>query len=383
MNVPDRSEMKRVNFTFVLWRGTIGGAERFTVDLAAALRQEGAEANVLLLSDDGLLTHHLSEANVPFISLGFRRGREVLRHPRSLERALREQAADIVFVPSIDYLSPTIRLAGFAGPIVGIEHGNLIRIAEAGRFKHWAAVIDRRLATTVLAGEVAVSRYMAQMVQTYPHAPLRLIPHGITIPPVAPPLPPGDALVVGFAGRQVPGKGIDQLLRAVGELAQDSNVRPIRVKIAGGGPLLDFNRALSHALGISDAVEFTGWTNDITSHWRECHIAVAPNDYLAESFCISIAEAMARGRATLATDIGAPPELVRNGETGLVVPAADHRGLAGAIRTYANEPMLVTSHGQAARAVAVQRFSLARTVSQYLGLAESLLGSTANSATGP
>jgi glycosyltransferase involved in cell wall biosynthesis len=110
----------------------------------------------------------------------------------------------------------------------------------------------------------------------------------------------------------------------------------------------------------------------VTLFWAECHLAVAPNDTFVESFCLSVAEAMACSRAVIVTALGALPELVARDQTGIVVPAGNPSALAEAILAYVRAPARLAADGAAARARAESQYSLRRCAAEYMSLCTEL-----------
>jgi glycosyltransferase involved in cell wall biosynthesis len=344
-----------VKLTFILWRGDIGGAERVTLELAGTLKRQGIETHIVFIEDSGMLGPQLERHGLEHSSLGLARGSRLLAHPRQLARSVTRQGTDAAFVMHIGYAGLALRLGGFSGTMVGVDHGTLLRLRDgrAGLLRR----AERTVAVPAYDAEVAVSGYMAALVQNFPHAPVRLVSYGVAPPSQAPALPDSSELVVGYVGRHFPGKGVNQLLRALAIL-RDGGAAPVRARIAGDGDARFEWERLARELRVADSVEFTGWIDDVTRHWEGCHLAIAPNDTFVESFCISIAEAMSCGRPPVVTDRGALPYLVEPGVAGEVVPAGDARALAAAIGAYADDRPRIVREGAAARAKAMESYSL-------------------------
>jgi glycosyltransferase involved in cell wall biosynthesis len=98
---------------------------------------------------------------------------------------------------------------------------------------------------------------------------------------------------------------------------------------------------------------------------------VAPS--LFEGFGLPAAEAMASGTAVVATDGGALPEVVADGETGVVVPARDAGALADAIDELIGDPVRCEVLGKAGRARVLERFTWERTARETSELYEDVL----------
>jgi glycosyltransferase involved in cell wall biosynthesis len=150
--------------------------------------------------------------------------------------------------------------------------------------------------------------------------------------------PPGS-IVVGFSGSLKGWHGIDVLTRAFEAVADDTR---LHLLVVGDGPLRSEVTRLSEAL--PDRVTFTGALplEEVPAWIRGTDIAVAPYPRL-EPFYFSplkVLDAMACGVANVASDIGQVPELIRNGETGLLVPPGDPEALARALRTLIDDAPL-------------------------------------------
>jgi len=94
---------------------------------------------------------------------------------------------------------------------------------------------------------------------------------------------------------------------------------------------------------------------------------------LNEGISNTVLEAMATGLPVVATGVGGNVELVDDGHTGMLVPAADPHALAAALARYVGDSPLRAEHGARARAVATGRFGLASMVSGYQRVYDDLL----------
>jgi glycosyltransferase involved in cell wall biosynthesis len=365
-----------MKIAFVLWDGLIGGAERFTASLAAEVRNQGTDATVIFVGKGHPLSMQLEADSVPFDALGFSRGFHVLRRPRTLGRVMRGRGADVAVIGGFGYLGALLRIGGFRGPILGVEHGVLHQLPAMPRRRRVLRLIDRALGAATHDVEIAVSRYMETLAGDTVHGRrLVRISHGVASPPssLKDHRRMHQEFTVGYAGRLCAGKGLEILLRAIAVSNTRHGSPRLRVHIVGDGPARPSLEHLAYELKIASHVAFLGWSDDIAGFWAGCDIAVTPAAELPESFSMSTLEAMASGRATIVTDRGALPELVIPGETGMVVPAGSAIALADAIDAYASSPDLATSHGFAAQTLVRRRFTLERCAQSYILLATELV----------
>ena len=160
-------------------------------------------------------------------------------------------------------------------------------------------------------------------------------------------------LVVGTAGRLSAVKGHDTFLRAA-RLVLDREPGA-RFVIAGSGPLEDELMALASELGIARACRFLGARHDVHDVMAAMDVFVLPS--LNEGLPMAILEAMALGKAVVATNVGGLPEVVRHRDSGLLVPAGEPRAIADACLELAQDREWALRLGARARAVVAQEFS--------------------------
>jgi glycosyltransferase involved in cell wall biosynthesis len=370
---PDPAQ--RLKLAFLVWDGLIGGAETFTASLAAELGSRGVEATVIFVGHADQLEDRLRRDGTPFRSLGFRPGSRVLTHPRRLAAAVAETGGSAAILDSVGYLGAALRLAGYPGHIVGVEHGVLIPANQRSLRRRAPRLPGRIVGLPAYDAEVAVSAYMERLARDRPHhRRLVRLPNGIRlVAGTDPPRRQAGPLRLGFVGRLVAGKGVDVLLRALA-LVRDRATGPAPVlAIAGDGPARPALERLARSLRLGDdRLAFLGWTTDIAGFWTARDLAVAPNDHLIESFCLSVAEASGAARPAIVSDLGALPELVVDGVTGLIVRPGDVDGLARAIERYRDGPDRLTAHGAAARRFAEENLGIQRCADRYLELLASL-----------
>ncbi|MGH3127131.1 MAG: glycosyltransferase family 4 protein [Gaiellaceae bacterium] len=167
-------------------------------------------------------------------------------------------------------------------------------------------------------------------------------------------------------GRLIPIKGHLVLLRALAQAR--SHVPNVSLDVAGRGPLAPALKAYVRELGLDDAVRFLGYVAPVEEAIQDAAIVVVPS--LGEGFGMVALEAMERARPVVASAVGGLPEIVAEGETGLVVPAADAEALADAIVALAGNLPRAAEMGRAGRARALQQFTPVRCVERVEALYE-------------
>src|SRR6185295_7581303 len=148
--------------------------------------------------------------------------------------------------------------------------------------------------------------------------------------------------VVG-AGRLVPQKRWDLLVSAVQRVTAAGH--DVHVTVAGEGPLGGELEALARRLGVADRVRFMGLSRDVPQLLAGASFLVLASDY--EGCPNVVMEAMACGRAVVATEAGDVPYLVEDGVTGFVVRPGDLDGLVARMTALARSPELGARMGRA------------------------------------
>ena len=184
-----------------------------------------------------------------------------------------------------------------------------------------------------------------------------------------------DDFVVGCLGRIRPWKGQHILLEALALLHR----RYPRIKgLIVGLPEVhemvygDAMRELARELGLGERVVFAGYRRDVPDVLR-CMDLMAHTSVRPEPFGRVIIESMAAGTPVVATDAGAVPEIVRDGQEGLLVPPDDAAALAAAIERVHNRPEEAKSWVAAGERVVRERFTVAHYVQGIEKVYEELL----------
>ncbi len=139
-----------------------------------------------------------------------------------------------------------------------------------------------------------------------------------------------DCLVVGTVGRLVEVKGHKYLIQAAHKiLKRIQNYRSIKFIIVGDGPLMADLKREANLLGISESVIFTGWRNDVPAVMSVFDIFVLPS--LNEGMGKVLIEAMLLKKPIIASRAGGIPDLIKDGENGIIIKPSSPDELTDAI----------------------------------------------------
>lgn len=157
---------------------------------------------------------------------------------------------------------------------------------------------------------------------------------------------PDSALVVGTVGRLERQKGTAHLISAVSRARTDQP--DLVLLVVGNGSRRPQLERLAQDLGVRESVIFTGALPDPTVAVESMDVFALPS--LSEAFGIAILEAMALAKPVVATAVGGIPEVVADGETGLLVPPEDDAALAVALLELARDAARRREYGERGRA---------------------------------
>ncbi|MBW4645958.1 MAG: glycosyltransferase family 4 protein [Goleter apudmare HA4340-LM2] len=199
---------------------------------------------------------------------------------------------------------------------------------------------------------------------------IEVVWNGIPVHPSRSPL--GSPPVVAFAGRLVWEKGIDVLLQAFSQVI--NHIPEARLLLAGDGPECDRLKSLISQLGLQRQVSMLGYLprSEMATHFANAWVQVVPSRW-AEPFGIVATEAMMRGTAVIASNCGGLTEIVRDGQTGFLVPQDDVASLAQSLRLILSDRQLAERMGQAGRKVALANFSEATFVDRFEQIYQTLI----------
>jgi glycosyltransferase involved in cell wall biosynthesis len=175
---------------------------------------------------------------------------------------------------------------------------------------------------------------------------------------------PLDAIVIGMIGRLAPVKQPLTLIDAFATVA--ARFPNARLLVVGDGELRSDSEADVRRRGLSGRVIFTGWRHDLRDVYAAVDIvALASRN---EGTPVALIEALAAGRAVVATDVGGVPDVITHGVTGILTPADNVAALAEALSTLIARPDDRARLGAAGRERVLDRYRPGRLVADIQSL---------------
>jgi glycosyltransferase involved in cell wall biosynthesis len=289
---------------------------------------------------------------------------------RVFRDAIRRERYDVVHVHwSGDYVVPpaVARQCGVPAVLMSRHHPDPLR-SPSSVFLYGRVLFDRVVAVSESIRNTLVGQGMpAQKVVTVYNS---VDPDALRRTTIEPAVlraewgVPAGAVLVGMVGRLAWEKGVPDFLAALAKLPPDANVYGV---IVGDGPDAAELRARADALGLSGRLTFAGFRSDPNNALNALDVHVLASVW-QEPCATVVLEAMSLGKPVVGTRAGGTPELIADGETGVVVRPRDPVALAAAQLSHARDPARRAAMGEAGRRQVAERFTLARMVDEIESL---------------
>jgi glycosyltransferase involved in cell wall biosynthesis len=190
---------------------------------------------------------------------------------------------------------------------------------------------------------------------------------------------PQDARLVGYVGRIAHVKALDVLAKAAQRVV--STAPQVHFVLFGEALFgqTGYKQALVEqvaSIGIGDHWHWLGYTQDVSSYLSQIDCLTLPSR--REALGLALLEAGIAGKPAVGTHVGGIPEVIVDGETGILVPPEDSEALAAAILHLLQNPLQAEEMGRRAQAHVRDVFSLPRYYTEFIALYDSILDSREN-----
>ncbi len=371
----DHDPMPRERQIVLISEAMSGGVREHILQLAFSLKQRGWDVRLVvgLERADGAFhaeRPNLEKAGIPLYSLPMQRNAFVPSNLLSvfrLARLLRAWQPDLVHAQcaiagAVGRVAAM--LAGTKAVVYSPHGGSLHQVYGrlGGIYGAIERLLARRTGAIILISDWLRSRGV-EVIRCSPEK-MVVVPIGIDVgrfPPVEPEQRQAARSFLGIAPhttvflcvgllRKI--KGQDLLVRAFQRVWQRNSQS--KLFLVGEGEMRSELEHLARRLGMTTAVQFTGFVDDVSTYLRAADIYVQPSRADASSY--SVMEAMVSSLPVIATGVAALPEIVQDGTTGFLVAAEDDGAMAAAMTLLADRPELRQKIGLAGRRRIIECF---------------------------
>jgi len=341
----------------------VGGAEYHLLALCRGLMARGHRVEVAYLKGDGTLRPELVDLGIEPLPLGLDEPLGGLRSLVSLVSCCRRVRPDVIHTHLLKANvlgAVAARLAGCRA-VVASKHNDeqQLRNPVVATLHAGLSRLDRR----VIHASHHIERYMIETGRIDPRRS-RTIHYGLDATAFDGLAPTGLRPQLGIADGAVVIICVARLIRRKGHLilleafrrVVDRTSADTALVIVGKGPMEGELREKTAGLDLSGRVFFTGERKDVPALLTEADIFTLASD--AEGLGLVVLEAMAAAKPVVITRAGGMPELVRQGDTGLIVPSGDPEALAAALTELVADADRRRKLGISGRRLAETEFSL-------------------------
>ncbi len=351
------------------------GAERLLVDV---LRHRSPEFrfSVVCLIRGGELEEELCRLGVPVVILG-RAGKFDLGLLYRLTRWLRSQHVSVVHTH--------LFTADAWGRTAAILAGVQAIFTTVHSTNEWKGSLHRgvdRLLSRFTTRIIACSEEVREVLRNRDHLPSKrvvAVPNGIDLARFQDVTPGNlfaelgishDGCLLGVVGRLHPAKGHEDLIPVLSRIRDEGS--KFHCLFVGDGELRSQLEDMMKHYGLESRITFTGQRRDVPCILAALDILVMPSRW--EGLPMTLLEAMAMGKAVIATAVGGIPYVIQNNYSGVLVPPRDPSTLYSRLKQLMGDENLRAHYGSRARNVVRARFSAVRTAAAYEDIYRAALG---------
>jgi glycosyltransferase involved in cell wall biosynthesis len=366
--------MSPIPLAQVVYALAIGGSETLARRLAIGLTRRRYACSLYAVHDDGPLADLLRADGIPCRAFS-RKGKWDLRPLVRLVQQFRADGTKVVHTHHLGQLLYGGLAARWAGcRVIHTEHEYYT--LRRPRAQQLLRVLTR-LADRVTAVAEPVRGFLEDTVGL-PASKLITIQNGVEVHRYEAAIPhdreewdlKNSDVIIGCVGRLSPEKGHAVLLRAFRKVISRHPLA--RLALIGDGEERERLQHLAAELRIGNLVRFLGLRADVPEVLAACDLFTLPS--IQEGFPMVILEALAAGKAVIASEVGAIPDVIRHGATGMLVPPGDADALADALCLLIEDEGARQRLGQSGRELVREAYDFERTVGQYDDLYQSVLG---------
>lgn len=331
-----------------------GGIESHSVTLSLALQKRG-HSTIIACSEDGHVYLNAADAGLPLSNVKVLNACDLISILKILRLASREKIDMIVANLGKEYWPSTIAAKLGRKKIIFVRHQrDPIRKTTRWLMNNHVDMVVA--VSTAVSNALRSSDILSKKILVIHNAislsrfDLSRIDRGAVRRELG--IAESDS-VVGIVGKLHEGKGVYELLRAVNSIAKEFN--SVKLLFVGDGPERDGIIKEAGRMGLTDNIIITGIRQDVQRMYAAMDIFALPSHN--EGMPTVLIEAMAMKIPVIATPVGGVPEIIHNGENGLLVLPGDEKGLSDAIRNFMTDKRFAARIGAKGRQTVESEFS--------------------------
>ncbi|KPJ58989.1 MAG: hypothetical protein AMJ42_02355 [Deltaproteobacteria bacterium DG_8] len=371
----------KIKIAYIITSTGVGGAEKILYHTVTGLDYNQYSVSICSLKEKGEIAKELEKLGIEVHCL----------HMANKEGFIGWLISTIALLKLFSYLrrlKPTIvhsflfranilaRIAGYLTGVPVIISSIRVMGGEKGYFHYFEGMTSFMVDHYIAVSE-SVKRYIVQK-SKIPVEKISVIYNGVNVRKhnslqtqnvKAPFDIEAKDMILMTVGRLQKQKGHYYLFHAILKVRKE--VAKIKLLIIGEGEEENNLKNLAESLDLTDQIIFTGLRFDVENILSMAKIFILPS--LWEGMPNTLLEAMAAGRPVIATDVGGVPELVINGETGVLVPPKDSDALASAIIDLLQDELKAEKMGEVGRVRVEKIFNISKTLEKTENLYRELL----------
>lgn len=314
---------KKYKIIYIIDTLTVGGAQRFLINMIKGLDREQFEPKVVTIMIKGELAKEILDLGVEVIHLQ-KKGKIGWSLIWQLKDFFKKEQPEIVHTNLFgsDTIGRIAAILARVPVIVSTEHNTNF---DQGFIKCLVKKIISLFTAKIIAASEAIRDFSVKNdginlkkfivinygidLNEYPFRGSRIIN--------------GNKIIAGVAARLEEQKGHIYLIKALPQIVRE--YPGFKLQLIGGGSLLESLKKEVAALGLNGTVEFLGDRQDVPELFQNLDIFILPSVW--EGLGIAILEAQAIGVPVLASNVGGIKEIVKDGETGLLFEPKDSEAI--------------------------------------------------------
>jgi glycosyltransferase involved in cell wall biosynthesis len=342
---------------------SIGGTEKHLLDLIVGFEND---YQLFLLAPPGETSEQFRKTKAafyPFPRLDQNLWKGLRAFFKNLKEIINENRIDLIHIHGAAELMLLVRMVNRKIPVLFTVHGFH---GDLKAFDYWlCARFCNRFAAKVIA--VAKAEEKILLAKGIRRRLIQTILNGVPDPrkleinkPETLQGLPADRFLIGAIGRLETTKGMNFLIEAFAAVA--AKFPRLHLVIVGTGSKESELQEQVAGLQIVDRVTFTGYQPKAHDYLYYFQILVIPS--LHEAHPLVLMEGMGQGKPIIATTVGGIPEVIHDGENGLLVSPANSKELAAAMERLLNEYELMAQIGKKARETYESEFTVERMLTE-------------------